>query len=166
MLIRPAAVADAEALTDLHLDVWEEAYGHLIAEDILQERRKSRSDRIVRWSQNIPRPESQTLLAWDDDHNQLLGFVSTGPGRDETQAGLPDLEVWALYARAEVYGHGVGYALLNEAIGTAAAYLWVLDGNDRAIGFYERQGFRFDGSSKTEPVGVERRMVCQRVTAT
>ena len=55
---------------------------------------------------------------------------------------------------------------LNEAIGTAAAYLWVLDGNDRAIGFYERQGFRFDGSSKTEPVGVERRMVCQRVTAT
>lgn len=81
MLIRPATVRDAEALTDLHLDVWEEAYGHLIAEDILQERRKSRSNRIERWSQNIPRPESQTLLAWDDDQGRLLGFVSTGPGQ-------------------------------------------------------------------------------------
>jgi GNAT superfamily N-acetyltransferase len=166
VLIRPAAVRDAEALTDLHLDVWEETYGDLIAVDILQERRKSRSDRIARWRQNIPQPESETLLAWEDDRSRLLGFVSTGPGRDEPEAGLPDVEVWALYARAEVYGRGVGYALLNEAIGTAAAYLWVLDGNDRAIGFYERQGFRFDGSSKTEPVGVERRMVRRSVTAT
>jgi len=49
--------------------------------------------------------------------------------------------------------------LLADAIGAAPAYLWVLDGNDRAIGFYQRQGFRFDGSSKIEPVGVERRMV-------
>ncbi len=166
MLIRPAAVRDAEALTDLHLDVWEETYGDLIAVDILQDRRKSRSDRIARWRQIIPQPESQTLLAWEDDRSRLLGFAGTGPGRDEPQAGLPDLEVWALYVRAEVYGRGVGYALLNEAIGTAAAYLWVLDGNDRAIGFYERQGFRFDGSSKTEPVGVERRMVRRSVTAT
>ncbi|MEZ0581217.1 N-acetyltransferase family protein [Nocardioides sp. MH1] len=159
MLIRPAAVSDAEALTDLHLDVWEEAYGHLITEDILQERRQSRSERVVRWSQNIPRPESETLLAWDDADGRLLGFVSTGPRRDEEEPELPDLEVWALYARADVYGRGVGHALLTEAIETAAAYLWVLDGNDRAIAFYERQGFRFDGASKTEPVGVGRRMV-------
>ncbi len=47
----------------------------------------------------------------------------------------------------------------TEAIGSASAYLWVLDGNERAIEFYERQGFRFDGTSKVEPVGVERRMV-------
>ncbi|QDP96831.1 GNAT family N-acetyltransferase [Microlunatus elymi] len=66
---------------------------------------------------------------------------------------------WALYVRAEVYGRGVGHALLNQAIGSAAAYLWVLDGNTRAIRFYRRQGFQFDGRSKTEPVGGERRMV-------
>lgn len=165
VLIRPAAVRDADALTDLHLDVWEEAYGHLIAEEILLERRKGRSDRVARWRENIPRPEGQTLLAWEDDGSRLLGFVSKGAGRDEPQAGLPDLEVWALYVRAEVYGRGVGYALLNEAIGTAAAHLWVLDGNDRGIAFYERQGFRFDGCSKTEPVGVERRMVRRSFTA-
>ena len=53
----------------------------------------------------------------------------------------------------------MGYALLKAAIGDEPAYLWVLDGNPRAIDFYERQGFRFDGTRKTEPVGVERRMV-------
>lgn len=65
----------------------------------------------------------------------------------------------ALYVRAEVYGKGVGYRLMRAAIGETAAYLWVLDGNTRAIAFYERQGFHFDGKNKIEPVGLERRMV-------
>jgi GNAT superfamily N-acetyltransferase len=64
-----------------------------------------------------------------------------------------------LYVRASTYGTGVGFALLQEAIGDADAYLWVLDGNDRAIRFYERQGFRCDGTTKPEDVGLERRMV-------
>ncbi len=45
------------------------------------------------------------------------------------------------------------------AIGDSAAYLWVLDGNARAIRFYERHGFAFDGTTKREDVGLERRMV-------
>ncbi len=165
VLIRPAAVRDAEALTDLHLDVWEETYHDLIEADVLQERRTGRSDRVERWRRNLLHPESKTLLAWEDDRSRLLGFVSTGRGRDEPRASVPDLELWALYVRAEVYGRGVGHALLNEAIGTAPAYLWVLDGNDRAIGFYERQGFHLDGATKIEPVGVEHRMVRRGVGA-
>lgn len=160
MLIRPATVGDAEALADLHLDVWEEAYGHLIADEILVDRRAGREDRIARWRQNIPNPEALTLLAWEDDGSRrLLGFVSTGRRRDEPEPGLPEAEIWALYVRVEAYGRGVGHAMLTEAIGTADAYLWVLDGNARAIGFYERQGFAFDGATRTEDVGVERRMV-------
>lgn len=68
----------------------------------------------------------------------------------------------ALYVRAEVYSTGVGYLLMNVAIGKDAAYLWVLEGNARAIGFYERQGFIFDGTTKVERVGLERRMVRRR----
>lgn len=163
MRIRVATVDDAEGLTDLHLDVWEEAYGHLISDEILLDRRKGRSDRVALWRQNIPNPEALTLLAWEDDASRLLGFVSKGRRRDEPEPGLPELEIWALYVRAEVYGHGVGYAMLTEAVGSADSYLWVLDGNERAIEFYERQGFQFDGTSKAEPVGVERRMVRRSV---
>lgn len=159
VVIRPAAAGDAEALTDLHLDVWDEAYGHLIAAQILADRRARRPDRVRRWRESIERPDGRTLLACEDDGSRLLGFAGTGPGRDEPRGSLPGLEVRSLYVRAEMYGRGIGYALLTEAIGPAPAYLWVLDGNDRAIAFYERQGFRFDGCSKTERVGTERRMV-------
>ena len=43
--------------------------------------------------------------------------------------------------------------------------LWVLDGNERAIRFYERYGFRFDGAEKTIRLGEERtvkRMILER----
>lgn len=156
MRIVPARVEDAEALTDLHLDVWDEAYAALVPAAILTERRARRAERVASWSGIIAAGSSANLLAWDGD--RLVGFSSTGGGRDP-DPGLPPLEVMALYVRASSYGTGVGFALLSEAIGPADAYLWVLDGNARAISFYERQGFVFDGATKPEDVGLERRMV-------
>ncbi|XVX19217.1 N-acetyltransferase family protein [Actinomycetota bacterium] len=156
--LRDARASDVDALTDLHIQVWEEAYGDLVSTGVLAERRAGRDGRVQQWRQNITSERVRTIVASDDD-GRLLGFVRTGPGRDGPEAGLPKLEVRALYVRAEVYGGGVGYALLQEGIGQAEAYLWVLQGNERAISFYERQGFWLDGTSKAEPVGIELRMV-------
>lgn len=162
MVIRAATVEDAEALADLHLDVWDEAYTGLIAAEILATRRTKRADRIERWREILTADSSPIWLAEQEDG--LVGFCSVlSPGRDEPEPGLPDLEVAALYVRAAAYGTGLGHALLMAALGEAPAYLWVLDGNTRAIHFYERQGFRFDGRTKIEPEGPERRMV-RRVT--
>lgn len=158
MRIRPTAIEDAGALTDLHLDVWEEAYANLIAAEILANRRADRVARVERW-RKVLAGYTNTQLVAEGDGGQLIGFTSVDSGRDEPAPELPDREVMALYIRAESYGTGVGYSLLNAAIGSDPAYLWVLGGNRRAINFYERQGFRFDGTSKTDPVGVERRMV-------
>ena len=36
---------------------------------------------------------------------------------------------------------------LALTLGERAAYLWVLAGNDRATGFYERHGFVLDGAA-------------------
>lgn len=156
--IRPTAFEDADALTDLHLDVWEEAYTGLIAADVLADRRADRDARIENW-RKILAGYTNTQLVAEDDGGRLIGFTSADSGRDEPAPDLPNLEVRALYVRAETYGTGIGYALLRAAIGDDPAYLWVLDGNRRAIDFYERQGFRFDGTNKTELVGVERRMI-------
>jgi GNAT superfamily N-acetyltransferase len=156
--LAPPRVEDAEALTDLHLDVWEEAYADLVPASLLAERRAGRAQRVERWRGIIASGSSDTLLAWSTE-GRLLGFVSTGGGRDSPDDGLPPLELMALYVRAEVYGDGLGHALCEAAIGSSPAYLWVLEGNERAITFYERQGFRFDGATKSEDVGLERRMV-------
>ena len=157
VLIRPAAGADAEALAGLHLDVWEEAYAGLVPQRILDARRASPGARVELWRAILVHPASTVLVAERD--GRLLGFVSTGPGRDVPQAGLPALELMALYIRAEVYGAGVGHRLFEASVGAAPAYLWVLAGNERAIAFYQRQGFTFDGTTRTDEVGTELRMV-------
>lgn len=157
MVIRPAVLADAETLAHLHLDVWDEAYTGLIPQRILDARRASASAHVEVWRAILVHPRSTVLVAELD--GRLLGFVSTGPGRDPSSAGLPQLELMALYVRAQVYGEGVGHRLLEAAVGAASAYLWVLDGNERAIAFYERQGFTFDGATRTDDVGSESRMV-------
>lgn len=157
--IRPGTDRDAEALTDLHLAVWEEAYAGLIPTETFVTRRRERADRLTRWRENLTTAENQTLVA-TGNQGRLLGFTSVGTGRHGPAETLPRLEVMALYVRAEVYGHGVGHALLEQAIGDAAAYLWVLEGNQRAVTFYQRHGFRFDGGvAEVEKIGRERRMV-------
>jgi len=155
--IAPARVGDAEALTDLHLDVWEEAYADLMPASVFTERRARRAERVASWRGIIASGSSDNLLAWSAD-SRLLGFSSTGTGRDP-DADLPPLELMALYVRASSYGIGLGHVLLDAALGSSPAYLWVLDRNHRAIGFYERHGFAFDGATKPEDVGLERRMV-------
>jgi GNAT superfamily N-acetyltransferase len=70
-----------------------------------------------------------------------------------------ELELWALYVRKAYYSTGVGYALFETVIGDRAAYLWVLAGNRRAIDFYERQGFRLDGTEDEQDEGLHVRMV-------
>ena len=53
-------------------------------------------------------------------------------------------------------------AALARLSGYARAAVWVLKGNERAIRFYERYGFRFDGTQAQLMLGtpaVELRMI-------
>lgn len=151
--IRVAVVGDAAALADLHLDVWDDAYTGLVALSVLDGRRATPlAERVAIWEARLAAPAT-TWVAEDD--GELVGFASAGGGRD----GSGQLELMALYVRARVYGTGVGHALLRAAIGDRSAYLWVLVGNERAITFYERQGFRPDGREQPCDEGVELRML-------
>ncbi|MCF6378152.1 GNAT family N-acetyltransferase [Nocardioides KLBMP 9356] len=165
MNIRPAVTGDAVALTDLHLDVWDEAYADLISADVLRDRRKTRSERIRRWRSALLNDPATTLVAPEEASDRLLGFVTAGPGREPPARRPAALEVMGLYIRKEMYGQGLGHALLQAVIDDRAAYLWILEGNERASRFYRRQGFRYDGVSKAARVGVEHRMVRQRIPA-
>ena len=152
--VRPAVPEDAERLTDLHLDCWDDAYTGLIDQRFLDERRTDVPSRVEKW-RRILAENDNTLVAEGPDG--LIGFVSSGPGRDNDVD--TDTELWALYVRAGHWGEGVGYTLLETAIDDRAAYLWVLHGNERAIRFYERQGFRLDGTRDEHDEGLHVRMV-------
>lgn len=152
--IRPAAPADAEALTGLHLDCWDDAYAGLLDPAILVARRSGVAERAERWRRVLAGPGT-TLAA--EHEGGLVGFVCPGAARDPEPG--PAEEVYALYVRARWWGTGIGHALLVAALGDRPAYLWVLEGNDRAIRFYERQGFRRDGGTRAGAEGTHLRMV-------
>ena len=148
--IRRAVPADAETLTRLHLDCWDDAYTGLMPQEILDARRDDVPVRVERWRRIL----SNGFTSLAEHQTGLIGFVSAGPPRE-----LPnfDIELFALYVRAAWWGTGVGHALFVTAVGDRSACLWVLEGNDRSIRFYERQGFRRDGAGHEEPEG---RHVC------
>jgi GNAT superfamily N-acetyltransferase len=152
--LREAIVSDAESLTELHLDCWDDAYIGLIPRPILDARREDVASRVARWQLALEEGEP-TFLA--DHDGRLIGFASAGTGRDN-DVDLR-LELKALYVRGAWWGHGIGYALLWESIQDQEAYLWVLKGNHRAIGFYARHGFALDGTEDEHDEGLHVRMV-------
>ncbi|MGH8030392.1 MAG: GNAT family N-acetyltransferase, partial [Arenimonas sp.] len=71
---------------------------------------------------------------------------------DCVQARRP-LQLWRLYVRPEFHGHGVARTLTGRALVHAHArnhdvlWLGVDPGNERALGFYRKCGFRNAGSA-------------------
>lgn len=145
----------------VHWKAWQEAYADLLPQDFLQKTYTLErcQDWAVRYPQNI-------LVALVDE--QVVGFACYGASSqaDLSQAG----EIYALYVLADYYDQGIGYQLMQAALEKLHSYhrvsLWVLEGNARAISFYEKVGFRFDGVSKTVKLGADRteyRMVLELV---
>jgi ribosomal protein S18 acetylase RimI-like enzyme len=140
--VRDAELADMAALGILQLACWREAYEHLLSPAFFAG--QSAELRAQRWTQIFSSRglTDRLLLAFDDD--ALVGFVASGAGRGSEIAR--DTELYALYIRASHYGTGLGSRLLVDAIGDAPAQLWVAEQNPRAIAFYRKHGFEFDGS--------------------
>jgi ribosomal protein S18 acetylase RimI-like enzyme len=148
MQIRTASAADAEAITDVHIASMREAYRGLIAAEELA--RIDARDRADRWRDHLAGGSSITLLAEMD--GRPAGFVDFGACRDEDVSPGAVGEVMAIYVRPDAWGLGIGEALMREAMarlrsgGWSEVVLWVIEGNRRAVGFYERLGFKPDGS--------------------
>lgn len=153
--IRPAVPDDAEALTHLHLDCWDEAYTGLVAQDVLDARRDNVAERVSNWRTWLEGGASVRLAVEGD---RLIGFVGAGVPR-EPDPTLPPLVLRVLYVRKPWWGSTVGHDLLVAEIGDRPAYLRVLASNERAVRFYERNGFVDDGTREDDPDGRLMRMV-------
>jgi GNAT superfamily N-acetyltransferase len=143
--IRPAGIDDAAAGAALHIACWREAYASLADPEALARLTDDLEERTERWRSYISAGPPWLAVA---DDGELMGFASAGPGRDD-DIDL-DLELYAIYVRASQYGAGVGHQLFRAAIGDARVYLWVLEANARARGFYRRQGFEPDGARRID----------------
>ena len=153
VVIREARIEDAEEVAGVHVRSWQVAYRGLIDQSVLDG--LSIDERADGWRRIVadPLPTGLGILVAVRDH-RVVGWTSFGSGRDPD--GLADGEVYGIYADPTAWSTGAGRALLEAAerriaeAGHTRAYLWVLDGNERADSFYARHGWVEDGAIKVE----------------
>ncbi|WP_426242585.1 GNAT family N-acetyltransferase [Nocardioides sp. LHG3406-4] len=142
--LRLATLEDVEACARLHLECWRAAYSPIVdsarLEAALDLERSARN-----WRTQIEGGRERLIAVRDD---RPVGFVSSGPGRDDDPP--TELELYALYVAEAEWGRGIGRLLLAEELGGDSASLWVFEDNARARGFYARQGFAPDGARKKD----------------
>ncbi|MEH3088966.1 MAG: GNAT family N-acetyltransferase [Microbacterium arborescens] len=148
--VRRAVVADAAGIAHVHVRGWHEAYTGRMPQRVLD---RLDIDRLTRARQEMLRQEESgddrrgsTWVATSG--GAIVGWAASGPSRDDPP--VADLELFAIYVLAAHYGTGAGQALLDAAVSTGPASLWVLDDNPRARAFYARNGFAPDGASKDD----------------
>ena len=172
---RTATVEDAAAIAVAHARAWQVAYDGIVPASYLDA--IDIDARTEHWRQNLSEPflpdgtPSPTNLVAVAD-GAVVGFACVGVWRGDRDN--PSLgELWAIYVHPDHWGTGAGYALMSSTMQlfderkTATAYLWVLEQNDLARRFYERQGWKADEVMRDEEIAgatiAERRysLVCR-----
>ncbi|GAB3599459.1 GNAT family N-acetyltransferase [Microbacterium tumbae] len=163
--MRWATVGDAHGVAVVHVDAWREAYAGLIDQGVLdgldiERRAEMWASWIARSLDGLPpeghdHPAHRLLVAERD--GAIVGWAGFGAGRDADSAHRGELA--GRYAHPSAWSSGIGHALLMRteeelrAEGWEEACLWGLHGNERAIRFYDRHGWRADGGAKLADAG-------------
>jgi ribosomal protein S18 acetylase RimI-like enzyme len=136
MPIRPATVADADAIAALHVASWRSAYRGILKDGTLGPALDG--ERRAHWRRKLAAmaPTDAVLIV------EGQGFIAAWAEGDPGFGAYID----SLHVHPERRSAGLGRRLLGAAMrrvadrGEARAYLWVFDGNTRAIDFYRRLG--------------------------
>jgi GNAT superfamily N-acetyltransferase len=158
VLIRPASVADAAAVSAVQRASWLAAYQDVIEASLLDRAVPPDDGARVRQSYRT-RPWQSMIVAVDD--TRVVGYATHGPELDVlgapwphpmSQAGAAGQvgELYALYVDPGWWSTGTGRKLIARVLDGLAPYpsviLWVLEQNARARRFYTCAGFVPDGA--------------------
>lgn len=162
--IRDASPDDADAIARVHVQSWRETYAGVLAESNFSQEVLQKRTAFWSWYLGLaPRPGRMVVA---EVAGEVVGFANAGDARGEdAEHGHPParpLHLFSIYLLSEMHGSGLGQRLLDEVVQTAPAQLWVLQSNQRAIAFYQRNGFEPDCVVYRDPENpalVELRMV-------
>ena len=177
LTIRPATPNDAQSIARIRVQGWRFAYQGLISQDYLDSLSVAEDTERIRGylsqlPQNSPPSRSASVQGSDGEKRSfmlavrgdaVLGFCRFSAAPNKTNraeravpGGTLNGRLHSLYIDPETLGQSIGHTLMNHALSTFAAWgceratLWVLEGNSRAISFYERQGWRCTGATKVD----------------
>ncbi len=133
--IRKATRRDLGEIARLHALSWRDSYRGLLSDDYLNNEVDQELQR--HWTEARIEPDDLVLVA-ERQNGSILGFVAVWC--------RPDPFIDNLHVAADERSQGVGTHLMAAAArcllerGKSRAFLWVFEGNRRAVAFYERLG--------------------------
>ncbi len=143
--IRRAEPDDLETAARVRALSWQQTFRGLLPDATLDGFVDSVwTTRLVEEWGTLIRSGGTVWLALDGD-GTIIG-VAQSQADDAPDAPAP-VRLSKLYLLDGAKGTGLAARLLRRAVGAGAAYLWVLDGDERAQAFYRKHGFEFDGAS-------------------
>jgi ribosomal protein S18 acetylase RimI-like enzyme len=146
IVVRPARLADSQAVGEVHVAAWRESYTGLISPNRLEA--LDAAERAEQWRRQLASGTARGICVATMD-GRVVGFASCTRQREPTllAAGYSG-EVAAIYVLCEAQGQGAGRRLMTAmarrliAEGERTMALWVLEANAPARRFYERLGGR------------------------
>lgn len=144
-MLRAPTLSDAPALAALGRATFTETFGTLYRpEDLEAFLTEVYAQSAI--AKELDDPKLQHAVIELD--GELIGFAKIGPAHLPVKDPAPGaMELWQIYLLKKHLGKGYGFQLMawaNEKFREAQAseiYLSVFSGNQRAITFYQKQGF-------------------------
>lgn len=134
---------DREGRALVHYTAWQETYPGLMPEGVLAAHTLEKCRNIAAASRH------NTLVLLDrEDGDRVVGFACYGRKAREFVSVPGASEITALYVLREFQGLGLGRMLMEGCLAClphGKTVLFVLKGNESAIGFYEHMGFHPTG---------------------
>lgn len=147
MSIREAKPNDIPAISKLAKETYIATFGQTMSQEELIEALKTRSEEYFT---DVIRTD--TILVAEEE--KIVGFMQIGRVTiTSVQASDRDLELIKIYIDENQQGKGIGKALMEVMLkhprlnGIENIYLDVYDENKKAIGLYEKYGFKIIGKT-------------------
>ena len=166
MFIRHAEPSDAGGIAAVQVAAWQSAYRGLMPDHVLDGLSVQAAKQ--RWRERIAEPWGHILVVERGD--RIVGHAACGTTRDQDVDRERVGEIYVLYVHPCAWRCGYGSALVDQCLARLReeefreVILWVLQGNEQAIRFYQAAGFEADGATPTKrrADGTEMRLVRYR----
>jgi ribosomal protein S18 acetylase RimI-like enzyme len=149
--VREPRVQEAAEIADVHVTTWRETYRDLLPDGFIDDDHVRARHRM--WATLLADPREEWIVRVAERDGAVIGLAMAGPANGQEGEPAPrERQLYMLYVLAAEHGRGAGQALLDAVLGE----------NPRAVAFYRRNGFRFDGAEQQDPLApkiVDARMV-------
>lgn len=154
--IRAATTSDRDGIVEVFLACWQESYAGVLPAGLVNLMDRQKAEAL--WTRVLA--ETALGVTWVAVQSQ-----SGADAADDGVLGMTRFEVaprrcgkvHSLYVSPQAQGTGLGVRLLGAVTdaltlaGCEVAQLWVFADNAPALGFYESQGWRPDGTERIQP---------------